>query len=382
MSDLSQPARPKAIFEWPITVLAGFLLCAITLVGVDTLRSHGIISVVLSIIATSGIVQSVLPARDFSGAHKITAIVLALVASCFSSAILWASGVLETGFLALTFAICQLCVVPMRSHNKKLNGPTRLFVCSALLIFGFSAFVQLSFDMIVLIMCLASLVIALIEMSSTPAKPVPKHVTKMNWLSILGTADIWIAVLILPPAQVNLYHAARLLTLLLPSALHAFDIWVEPAVFQTRNHAGHVAFVKSMARVNLSLFLIAAAVGLIILTPQKAAFIHLLGIGTSADAVAVYMLLAAFIPASLGQSQTATNLLIPARVQWGTQFVGLCAGACVVAIASSVQAETVALGYLTFTVLTALIQCLYTISRSGIWPGPTALLAKQIRLLD
>jgi hypothetical protein len=378
MSDLNVPVRRQALMAWPITVLSGIALCIVTLSIAQALRSHGIIVLVVILIAVSGIGQTLLANTVGKAAQTFQIIVVCLL----TSSLLWVTGFLPSTFLAGAFCLIQICALNSRNETgPAVTGTTMIFCLTAVTTAGLSLLADLSFEIVILVMCLASLVIALCNLSFRKQQPATALPESITCLTLMNTVDLWLAVIILTPPQAIMYFSARLLTFLLPAMLHSFEILIAPAIYQSYDEKGAKDFVHAMARVNLSLFLIASAIATLILAAHSNAIILLPKIASTTE-TAGYLILAIFLPAALGKTVVATNLLVPKRTQNISEAVSLvCAGA-LLAFQAQMQAYDIAFAFLVQRTLVAVAQSMHTIKNYGIWPGPTALFVKKIRILS
>jgi hypothetical protein len=369
--------RRLVLLAWPITVIAGIALCVVTLSIAQALRSHGIIVLVVSLLAVSGIGQTVFARTGGKVAQTIQ-----FAAICtLTSGVLWVTGFLSSLFLAGAFCLVQLCAGTTRNELRYVfTGTAMILVSSAIMIAGLSLVADLNFEMVILIMCLASLVIALCSLTFRKQQDATTLPQPILSLTALNTADVWVAAMLLPTAQAMMYFSARLLTFLMPAFLHSFETLVAPALRRTYREVAATKFIHAMARVNLSLFLVAAAIAILVLTVHSHAII-LWPEYNSSVVTAAYLLLAMFVPAALGQTGLATNLLVSSAAQNISHIVGFVGAAAFLAIKTPVLAPDVAISYLVLQTLVALVQSMHSIKTHGVWPGPTALFARQIRLL-
>jgi hypothetical protein len=380
MSDQTNQVGRAAMFEWPITIISGILLCAVTVSGAEALRSHGIVVLVVTLIGVTGIMQSFASNKHLG--KSSTAITLGVLFICIlTSSVLWISDFLPSLFIASAFCLTQVCAVSTRNTpGRGVNGTALILGFSSGLIAGLSALASLDFDAVVLLMCLTSLILAVWDLSfGRPHKT--KHLKpRLNCLTMANTPDILIAPFLLSPSQAIHYFSVRLLITMLPALLNSFETWVAPAIYHAHRQSKPAEFVQVMARVNLSYFLTAAAIAVMLLTVQPMANLPTMNADMTSNTT-IYLMLGAFLPAALGQSSIVTQLLLSQSVKWITHLAGAGAAFLTLIIQTSIQAQDLALAYFLYRFSGAAIQSIWTIKENGIWPGPTALFVKQIRLL-
>ena len=376
VSDPVDHTGRSGIFEWPITVLSGIILCAVTLSGVQAHRSHGILVLVVTLIAVTGIAQSS-ASQGLRGPAKVLGMVIVSLAT---SSILWLTGFLPSLFIASAFCLTQVCAITARiTLGNAFNGTALVLGLSTLILSVLSMFAAWNLEMVVLLMCLTSLMIALCDLSFKPQRVFENARLQIDCLSLTNTADLWIAAMLLSPAQAILYFAARLTTLLLPAVLHSFETLIAPAIVQTHRQSKHSDFVSAMARVNLSFFLIAAAVATMLATFQPSVSTTYLNVG-SFGTTATYLLVAIFVPAALGQSAIVAQILLPRSAQDLASIFGSIGAAGMLVFRPEIHANDIAQSYAVYRILAASILSFHVIKHHRIWPGPTALFVKKIRV--
>ena len=393
MADDFKRAQRAAVLENPSSVLAGLFFCGVTIWGVEAQRSLGILIVALVLITTTALVRAFVPRpllqRDTTKTVLMTALCSGVTA-LLTGLVLAQTGVVSSPFVLVVLMAC-LFSAPFAHSGRfmRTSGVARVFFTAAGLVFALSYFAALTMDLVILILCLACVAVVLLDLSfdrralSTCESRfnAPLVCGQSGGNALLSSGDIWVALMVLPLDQSLMYCGARLWVMLAQSTLRGFDRMVAPAVTEAFYDAPRAVFVGTMARVNLSLFLIGSAAGVVVLMGREDVLNRAFHLNDQSNEIVLYLLCGIIVPVIFGFMDTTSKILVPPPVSAGMCLIGMVAGAAAFAGQGVETARALAVGYCVWNSVCAILHSGYWGINHAVWPGPTALFARQIRLL-
>lgn len=286
--------------------------------------------------------------------------------------------------MALTLGMIRFCLTA--SHPRAL---TRLLADSRLILVAFGLYFMKqngAFSVELLLMgstlILVSILAAALRLqyAATPTariKPKDQDVAQI----CARHADLMILPFILPPKLMLPYLVAKGVSLLLPVFINVFQKLAASPLRLAIAGRQQALFVASAARINLGLMLIAGGLAVAVLSAAPVlSNTAVLDYGQFRE-ILLWLLLAESAPAIFG----ATAMLMRTS-GFGAVHIILNAIAAVVLIVVSVGFVTtdpvlIAKTYAGVHFSIAAISAVILIRQMGIWPGPTALMFRKIKLI-
>jgi hypothetical protein len=191
--------------------------------------------------------------------------------------------------------------------------------------------------------------------------------------------DVFFVPWVLSPPALMSYVAARLVSLCVPLALMGLEAKVEPQLRVLSSAGVGARFQAAAARVNLGYLMICGAISLIVICamPYIANWINLRD-ARSVD-VLLWLVVGQAAPVLFGATGLLMRVLerdVFSDILLGLTALMFWAGVLVIDASKGVDvAQAFAATQLTHAAICALL-----LTQSGIWPGLTALLHKQIKL--
>lgn len=207
--------------------------------------------------------------------------------------------------------------------------------------------------------------------------PSPQPVTTTNWALY---ADILLLPLVLSGGDALIYLLARGCAQVLITAIAHIGNQAAPSLTAIGAARDAAQFNAMAARLNLGLLLVGGGLGVVLLTagdyiPDALGF-ELGGFSS----VLGWLILAAAAPAFFGATDTLMNATYLQRHSMLIQIAAVVA-LCVATLSGPMSALTFAQTYAAVCLCQALFAAVLLARRVGVWPGLTAVLLRQIKLL-
>lgn len=236
-------------------------------------------------------------------------------------------------------------------------------------------------DIIIVSIIAVNLCLLLLNADRLLRQPVSFQKVQKGWMSYtVQYMDVLIMFVVLPKEQAIVYLIARGLSMTIVISLEHLSEGASAPLIRAYRRNDHAAFITMAARLNLGFLLIGGGLALGILNVGPPVGAQLFSKGSDFNAVLGWLVLGVSGPIFFG----GTRVLLHATANGPISFL-IDAAAVVMVVVSAVSsaaptavfiAQCMASAHLVSSAIAALILA----RRSGIWPGLTALLLRQIRL--